>query len=172
MITAYRRATATLDKLPDLALALARLALGVLFIVHGLNKFHAKGGLASFEYFLRSLNNVPAPALTSHVVPALEVVGGALLIAGLLTRVVAVLFAAEMVVTGFLVKAHDLHVGLVEQRVAGVELDLVFLVAVALLVVFGPGGGSIDALLRLEGRGRFARAGTDTRTGVRVGLTA
>lgn len=172
MITAYRRATATLDKLPDLILALARLALGVLFIAHGLQKFHAKGGLASFEYFLRSLKNVPAPALTSHVVPAFEVVGGALLIAGLLSRVVAVLFAAEMLVTGFLVKAHDLHVSLVDQRVAGVELDLVFLVAVASLVVFGPGGASIDALLRLEDRGRFGDAGTDTRSGERLGLTA
>src|SRR5712691_7469275 len=116
MITTYRRAAASLDRVPDLALLLARLTLGLLFIDHGLQKFHAEG---AFEGFLRSLHNVPAPALTSHVMPAVEVIGGAL--------VIALLLAGEMFVTGFLVKAHDLHVPLVNATYAGVELDLVFL---------------------------------------------
>jgi len=150
MITTYRRAAATLERIPDLPLLLARLTLGVLFIDHGLQKYNAQGGLASFEGFLRSLKNVPAPTLTSHVVPLLEVAGGALLIAGLLTRIFAVLLAGEMVVTGFVVKAHDLHQPLVSTQGAGVELDLVFLTLLVTVLLLGPGRASIDRLLGLE----------------------
>lgn len=160
MITTYRRAAEKLDRIPDLALTLARLTLGLLFIDHGLQKYHAKGGLTSFEYFLRSLKNIPAPGLTSHVVPAFEVVAGIMLIAGLLTRVVALLFAAEMVITGFVVKAHDLHVGLVSPTAAGVELDLLYLVLLVSLVVLGPGRTSLDALLGLERRSTSPEATT------------
>jgi putative oxidoreductase len=94
---------------------------------------------------------VPAPALTSHVVPALEVVGGIALIAGLLTRVVALLLAGEMAVTGFLVKGHDLDQPLVSKLGAGIELDLVYLVLLLTVLVLGPGRASLDRLLRLEG---------------------
>jgi putative oxidoreductase len=152
MITTYRRATASLERVPDVALLLARLTLGVLFIDHGLQKYHAKGGLASFEGFLRFLKNVPAPGLTAHVVPVLEVAGGVALIAGLLTRVIAVLLAGEMVVTGFLVKAHDLHQPLVSQQGAGVELDLVYLMLLVTVLLLGPGRASVDHVLGLEGR--------------------
>src|SRR5437660_540815 len=69
MITTSRRAAAWLERVPDVALLLARLTLGLLFIDHGLQKFHAEG---AFEGFLRSLHNVPAPALTGHVMPAVE----------------------------------------------------------------------------------------------------
>jgi putative oxidoreductase len=152
MITGYRRVTEKFDRIPDLALTLARVVLGLLFIDHGLQKYHAKGGVASFEYFLRSLKNIPAPGLTSHVVPAFEVVGGVVLIVGVLSRVVALLFAAEMVVTGFVVKAHDLHAGLVSAQTAGVELDLVYLVLLLSVLVLGPGRLSLDAAVGLERR--------------------
>jgi putative oxidoreductase len=151
VITTYRRITATLDRVPDLAMLLARLVLGVLFIDHGMQKYNGKGGLASFEGFLRSLKNVPAPALTSYVVPALEVVGGIALIAGLVTRVVALLLAGEMAVTGFLVKGHDLDQPLVSKVGAGVELDLVYLALLVAVLLIGPGRASIDRLLRLDG---------------------
>jgi putative oxidoreductase len=151
MINSYRRVAASLERIPDVVMLLARLTLGVLFIDHGLQKYNAKGGLAPFEGFLRSLKNVPAPALTSHVVPALEVIGGIALIAGLLTRVAALLLAGEMVVTGFFVKAHDLHQPLVSQMSTGVELDLLYLVLLVTVLVFGPGRASVDRLLRLEG---------------------
>jgi putative oxidoreductase len=148
MITTYRRAAAWLERVPDVALLLARLTLGLLFIDHGLQKFHAEG---AFEGFLRSLHNVPAPALTGHVMPAVEVIGGALLIAGLLTRVIALLLAGEMLVTGFLVKAHDLHVPLVNATYAGVELDLVFLTLLVSVLLLGPGRASVDRVLGLDG---------------------
>jgi putative oxidoreductase len=153
MIAAYRRAAASVDRVPDVAMLLARLTLGVLFLDHGLQKYSAKGGLASFEGFLRSLDNIPAPALTAQVVPALEVIGGAALIAGLLSRVFALLFAGEMVVTGLLVKAVDLHQPLVSRMGAGVELDLLYLVLLVTVLLLGPGRASVDRVLGLE-RGR------------------
>lgn len=148
MITAYRRATGFLDRVPDVALLLVRLVLGVLFIDHGLQKYQA--GLAGFEGFLRSLKNIPAPGVLSYVVPALELFGGIALIAGLLTRVIAVLLAGEMVVTGFVVKAIDLHQPLVSQQSAGVELDLAYLVLLVTVLLLGPGRASIDRLIGLE----------------------
>jgi putative oxidoreductase len=153
MINTYRRAAATLERFPDVALLLARLTLGVLFIDHGLQKYTAQGGLAGFQGFLRSLQNIPAPELTSQVVPVLEVVGGAALIAGLLTRVLALVLAGEMVVTGFLVKANDLHQPLVSRTGAGVELDLLYLVLLVTVLLLGPGRASLDRVLGLE-RGR------------------
>jgi putative oxidoreductase len=150
MITTYRRVAAALDRVPDFPLLLARLALGVLFIDHGLQKYNGNGGLASFEGFLRSLKNIPVPALTSQIVPALEVIGGIALIAGLLTRVFALVLTGEMVVTGFVVKAYDLHQPLVSTTSAAVELDLVYLVLLVTVLVFGPGRASVDRVLGLE----------------------
>jgi len=155
MITAYRRATEFLDRVPDVALLLVRLVLGLLFIDHGLQKYQA--GRAGFEGFLRSLKNIPTPELLSYVVPALELFGGIALIAGLLTRVIAVLLAGEMVVTGFVVKAIDLHQPLVSQQSAGVELDLAYLVLLVTVLLLGPGRASLDRVIGLE-QGRKLRS--------------
>jgi putative oxidoreductase len=151
MITSYRRAASSLDSTRDAALLLARVTIGVLFIDHGLQKYNAKGGLAAFEGFLKFLKNIPATALMSQVVPALEVVGGVLLIAGALTRVVALLLALEMAFTGFLVKGHDLHLALVSKMGAGIELDLAFLIVLVSVLLLGPGRASVDRVLGLEG---------------------
>jgi putative oxidoreductase len=150
MIATYRRAAAALDRVPDVVLVLSRVALGVLFIDHGLQKYSGPGGVAGFEGFLRSLPHLPAPALTSEIVPALEIGGGVLLIAGLLTRVIAVVLAGEMAVTGFVIKAVDLHQPLVSRQGAGVELDLVYLVLLVTVLTFGPGRVSLDRFLGLE----------------------
>lgn len=169
MITYYRNAVGSLSRGGDVALLIARLVVGLLFIDHGLQKYHAKGGLDSFEYFLRSLKNVPFPGLTSQVVPAAEVIGGALLILGFLTRVVCLALAAEMLVTGFLVKGHDLHAGYVSQTMAGIELDLAYFAIFVTLLLLGPGRASLDALLHLEGRSADgADAPLDTTTYSRV----
>jgi len=157
MITAYRRAVTSLERVPDLAKLLARVTLGVLFIDHGLQKYFAQGGLAAFEGFLRSLKHVPAPVLTSQIIPALEVAGGVVLIVGLLTRVIALVLAGEMVVTGLLVKAVTLQQPLVSQTGAGVEVDLVYLVLLVTVVLLGPGRASLDRVIGLE-EGRKLRS--------------
>src|SRR5687767_5123554 len=109
---------AFLTRLAPYAGTVLRIAMGVVFIAHGMQKFDA--GVDGFAGFLTSLN-VPLPELMKWVVPLLEVGGGILLILGLATRVVAVLFALEMVGTILLVK---LDAGLIGEGGTGAEIDL------------------------------------------------
>lgn len=154
MINRYRSIFAPLSRATDVLLLLVRVAIGILFIDHGLQKYTAQGGLAAFQGFLKSLGNVPAPEVTSRVVPLIEIAGGTLLILGLLTRVLAAVLAVEMVITGFLVKLHDLHAPIVSQTMAGVELDAVYLLVLLTLLVVGAGRLSADVLIGLEGSAR------------------
>lgn len=70
-----------------------RLLSGLVFVAFGIGKFVAhQHEVEAFERY-----GLPAPELFVYAVGALEVLGGALLIAGLLTRLVALLLAANMV---------------------------------------------------------------------------
>ena len=122
-----------------------RIAMGIVFIAHGLPKFDDVDG---FGGFLTSLN-VPLPELMKWVVPLLEVGGGILLILGLATRVVAVLFALEMVGTILLVK---LDVGLIGEGGTGAEIDLMLLAGAIALALMGPGAAAVDRMIGLEPR--------------------
>src|SRR5215510_7786935 len=76
------------------ATVLLRLMAGGVFMWEGLLKFvFVNQGVGRFTKL-----GFPAPALTAHCVGMLEIVGGMLLIAGLLTRVIAVPFIIEMLV--------------------------------------------------------------------------
>lgn len=157
MTSRYRRVANLLGRTPGAApLLFVRLVVGVLFIVHGSQKYTAKGGLAAFEDGIRALGNVPAPALTAHVVPALEVAGGVLLVIGLITRAAALLLAGEMALTGFWIKAYDLHLPLVSTATAGVELDLAYLTLLVTVLLLGPGRVSADQALGLEAEPRLS----------------
>src|ERR1700741_1102937 len=73
---------------------LLRLMAGGVFLWEGLLKFvFANQGVGRFTKL-----GIPAPALMANFVGGLEIVGGVLLIAGLLTRVIAVPFIIEMMV--------------------------------------------------------------------------
>ncbi|WP_053351305.1 DoxX family protein [Leucobacter musarum] len=80
-----------------------RIALGVVFTAHGAQKL--------FEYTLagtvESFGSIgaPLPEITAPLVAFLEFGGGILLIAGLFTRLVAILLAIDMVVAIALVHA-------------------------------------------------------------------
>ena len=66
---------------------------GAIFVVFGIGKFSQHGHeVDSFESY-----GLPAPDAFVYLVGTLEVVGGLLLIAGLLTRLVALLLAGNMV---------------------------------------------------------------------------
>lgn len=70
-----------------------RWASGAIFLVFGIGKFsdHAHE-VASFESY-----GLPSPDAVVYLIGVLEIVGGALLIAGLLTRLVALALAGNMV---------------------------------------------------------------------------
>src|SRR5215510_16593247 len=76
------------------ATVLLRLMAGGVFMWEGTLKFvFANQGVGRFTKL-----GFPAPELTAHFVGTLEIVGGLLLIAGLLTRLAAIPFVIEMVV--------------------------------------------------------------------------
>jgi putative oxidoreductase len=78
-----------LDNLKPLGLLLLRVALGASFIFHGYPK------LTDPQHALKALASYGFPGYSTYVVGLLEVFGGGLLIAGLLTRVVALLLTIE-----------------------------------------------------------------------------
>src|SRR6185295_19064193 len=73
---------------------LIRCMVGGVFLSEGILKFvYTNQGVGRFTKL-----GFPAPELTANFVAILEIVGGALLIAGFLTRLVAIPFVIEMVV--------------------------------------------------------------------------
>jgi putative oxidoreductase len=76
------------------ATVLLRLMAGGVFLSEGILKFvYANQGVGRFTKL-----GFPVPHLTASLIGTWEILGGALLIFGLLTRGVAILFAIEMVV--------------------------------------------------------------------------
>jgi putative oxidoreductase len=94
-----------------------RIATGVLFITFSLGKFvdHAKES-ADFDHY-----GIPAPEVATYLVGALELVGGALLVVGLLTRPAAALLAANLVgaiATAGRVEGGSFHLGVAPTMLA------------------------------------------------------
>ncbi len=109
---------------------------GLLFAVHGYQKF--AGGIGGVVTLFAKLA-IPFPGLMAPFIATLELVGGILLLLGLATRIVAGLFAVEMLVTTLWVKIPS----------AGwnaSDLDRMLLVAGVLLVLAGPGAAALDRL--------------------------
>ena len=135
-----------LDRYRNLGLLVARGIPGVIFLYHGWQKLD--GGLDGVGMFFKSLS-IPLPDLMAYVVTFGELIGGALLIVGFLTRLTAVLFFIEMICTTLIVK---IDIGLIARGGAGAELDLALLAAVAAVACFGPGSLSVDRNAGIEGR--------------------
>lgn len=132
-------------------------------LVHGLDKLG--DGLDGFAGFVGSLG-VPLPTVTAAGVIFVEVVGGALLLVGLLTRLWGLLIALLMAGTTVLVK---LDVGLIagQGEGTGAELDLALLAGALAISLLGPGLASLDEVLGLESPAspdeRGTRGGATTR---------
>jgi putative oxidoreductase len=139
--------TRRLDFLPP---ALARLTLGLLFVGTGWGKLHSLDQVT--EYFT-SLG-IPAAALQAPLVAGIELVGGLLLLAGLLTRVAALPLAGTMVVAILTAQRDQIH-GLSD--LTGLT-EFTYIVLLVWLAVAGAGSLSLDALLGRLLAGRRARA--------------
>lgn len=155
MKTFYQQISGRLSRTSDIALLCVRVLIGWLMIMHALLKFQGKGGVAAFQAMLNFLHNVPFPAFTGAVLPWVEVLFGALLILGVLTRIAALALGLEMLIIAFLVKLHDAHVGVIAgvgAPLPGAELEFAFIAALGILLVIGPGKISGDAALGIDGR--------------------
>jgi putative oxidoreductase len=83
----------------------ARLAIGVTFIDSGWGKLH---NIPKVTEFFTSLG-IPYPAIQAPFVAGVEFFGGALVLAGLLTRLASVPLVGTMVVAILTAKAKDLE---------------------------------------------------------------
>jgi putative oxidoreductase len=122
-----------MDKARQIALLIARVALGAIFIAHGWQKF-TQMGIGGTAGFFESVG-VPAAGIAAPVVATLELVGGAALVLGAALPVVGTLLALNMV--GAIVFVHGAN-GLFADK-GGYELVLA-LAAASLAIGFTGGG--------------------------------
>jgi putative oxidoreductase len=129
----------------DLALLILQLGVGLTFAAHGAQKvfgWWGGPGLAGWEGAMRHMGFRPARlfALTSALV---ELVGGLLLAAGVLTPFVAAALVAQTVV--IIGQVHWAN-GFFNTK-SGIEFPLLLGIGAAAVGLAGPGGFSADAVL-------------------------
>jgi uncharacterized membrane protein YphA (DoxX/SURF4 family) len=134
---------------------LLRLMAGGVFFWEGLLKFvYANQGVGRFTKL-----GIPFPHFTATFIGCLEIVGGLLLLSGLMTRLIAVPFIAEMIVAILSTKI-SLYLGTSPLPLPPalpqvgfwavlheIRSDYAQILTVIFLLVNGPGKWSLDAVL-------------------------
>ena len=113
-----------------------RMAIGVIFIVHGFGKF----GNPGFGGWISSMG---IPAEMQIPIALAEFIPGILLVIGVLTRISASLISIVMLGAIFLVKGATSLTG-----EHGYELDLILLAVCLVVIVAGPGRVSLSYVLK------------------------
>lgn len=128
------------------ALLIFRITLGICFIVHGLGKLGivGPGNMTGFAGWLNSLG-LPAPALQARMAMLSELIGGALIACGLLTRIAAFFCMMAMIVAASI--GHKGGGYLITNNPPGNEYALNLAILMLVLILIGPGVYSLDALL-------------------------
>ncbi len=141
----------------NLGILLLRVALGVVFFLHGSQKLFGAfggGGIGGTAGFFGSVGASPA-MMWAVVVGLVEFLGGIALALGILSRVAAIGLAVDMVMAIALVNWG--HGFFTETPTGGWEFDLVLLMAVLGVALVGPGAFSVAALLRPRAKAPVAR---------------
>lgn len=153
--TACDRSLSLLRRLDWIGPLLVRLTLGLVFVVTGWGKLHDLDNVARFFESL----HLPVPYATAVFVSSVELVGGALVMLGLGTRIAALFLVAVMAVAIWTAKLPELH-GIVDLVNT---IELAYLAAFAWLMFAGAGKASLDHLL-VRGGACAAPAIADDRT--------
>ncbi|MGH2684322.1 MAG: DoxX family protein [Actinomycetota bacterium] len=138
-----------LGRLAWLSPIIVRLIVGMLMLAHGIDKLRGgTSGIEGFGDFLSS-KGFPAGVAFAWLVTMLELVGGAMLIAGLLSRLVASLMTIELIVAITIATGPN---GLISGDAGvGYERDLAYIMGFLAIVILGPGRRpSLDHLFGLE----------------------
>jgi putative oxidoreductase len=130
----------------DLALLIARIGLGVVFVAHGWQKLNTTGLDATKTGF--DAMGVPVPDLSAYFATFVELVGGAALILGVLTPIAGLLLFVNMLGAFFV--AH-IDKGLFVSD-GGYELVVALGCGALVLAAVGPGRFAADSLFRSGGR--------------------
>ena len=141
---------------PEWGIAVVRVMAGIVLLVAAFEKFFG-GGFEGFTRLTTSFG-LPVPQFWGVFIPLLELIGGALVLVGLGTRWVAVLFVVEFAVTSFVLKVPR------QPPFGGwdsMRIDLMLLAASVMLVLVGPGAFALERVLfRSRGRqGSTAQSG-------------
>jgi len=129
-------ALAVLRRWQWLALLLARLSVGLLFLSTGWGKVHSIPKVTAFFEQL----HIPAPGLNAVVVGYSELICGSLLVIGLLTRLATIPLIVSMVVAILTAKLADIH-GVFD--LVGTD-EFTYLCMLVVIAAVGPGGASVD----------------------------
>jgi putative oxidoreductase len=111
------------------------MAMGVILIYHGYQKLFM--GLGGFAGFLDQVG-LPMPQVVAPLVSLLEIFGGLLLIVGLVTRPLGLLFTLEFLTTLLVVN----KIGRLGWEAS--EIDLMLLAGSLMLLIGGPGALALD----------------------------
>lgn len=120
-----------------LGIALVRIITGIVFAAHGYQKFFVYGLDGATGAFTQM--GIPAPGITAPLVAILELAGGIALIIGLLTRLMGLGLAINMLGAIFFVR---LKGGFFAPN--GAEFEILLFVACVALVIAGAGALSVD----------------------------
>lgn len=138
------KAMANLAGLNNLANLLLRLLLGGILIRSGYSKFFEAGIPKIIDTF-RDVYGIPVAVVTGPFIATLESVGGMLLLLGLFTRYVGVLYTIEFIVAAWV------KFTIIPPPAGGYlsgRLDLMILFVAFFLATQGAGKFSLDAKLR------------------------
>lgn len=140
----------------DAAALVLRVTAGVIFLPHGWSKIAGAGGAGAFAADMAATYAIPS--FLGYVAAYAEVIGAVLLIAGLFTRIDALLLAGTMFVAAFIVQLPDalyeVPPDAIKSFVAlrAIEMPLALLAMCVALLLTGGGRASLDHLLRVEAR--------------------
>ena len=136
-----------LDRLQPLALFVLRVVIGAIMIAHGYSKVF--GG---FSHVQDMVHHIGFPGWTAYLLAGTEFFGGILIIAGLLTRFVAVAMLIDMSVAIWKIHFHNGFI-----RPGGYEFPLAVGTIAFALIFFGAGPMALDSILK-GGGGRRTRS--------------
>ena len=139
-----RNLMSKLAGLNDLANLLLRLMLGAILIRAGAFKFF-EAGLSKITDNFRGYGIIPLPEVAAPLIAALELGGGVLLVLGLFTRYIGVLYTLEFIVAAWVKYA------IIPPPNGGyliARLDMLIIVVAFLLATQGAGKFSLDAKFR------------------------